>query len=413
MAALLALSTRRSSEVEVPDDIEERITRADGSPGDMLLSWDVTSSDNIGFEVLGPAHLDILEKYGLRYHFSARPHLMALHEQKMRLAKPESLYEDKPSALLYSLEVMIGKIDFDRISQHKTQGSMLTSPSSTAAYLMSTTCWDAEAETCLRNCIRPQGVPEVYPTNIFEINWIANFIGNVFQKQKGLCGWTPGPTTDADDTSSCIYVLNRLGRSATPYALIGRFELCDKFRRIGAETTASLSANAHVLRALLSAQEPSPYTGQISKIVSYVCERGWQGKTSDKLNMTPHYALMMVSQTLTMLLRRWEQALLPGIPKSLLSEKIRPVVSGIAVEILQRQLGDGSWGFHSRETTAYAMHCLAAAAPLPLCQCLRKETKRAISDGKTFLLQQMQDWAKPDLVWQTLSGRPCLDKQSD
>lgn len=115
--------------------------------------------------------------------------------------------------------------------------------------------------------------------------------------------------------------------------------------------------------------------------------------------MTPHYALMMVSQTLIMLLRRWEQGLVPEIPKSLLTEKIRPVVFGTAVEILQRQLQDGSWGFHSRETTAYAMHCLAAAAPLPLCQCLRKETERAISDGKAFLLQQMQDWAKPDLVW--------------
>ncbi|KAL8882665.1 MAG: hypothetical protein Q9198_000378 [Flavoplaca austrocitrina] len=286
IAALLALLTRRSSEVEVPDDIEERIARANTTLCAMLQSWDAGSSDNIGFEVLIPAHLDMLEKYDLRYQFPARPHLMALHEQNMRLAKPESLYGKEPSTLLYSLEGMIGKIDFDRISQHKNQGSMLFSPSSTAAYLMSTTCWDAEAETYLRNCMQYQGVPEVYPTNIFEITW----------------------------------------------------------------------------------------------------------------DMTPHYALMMVTQTFAMLLRRWEQGLLPGIPKLLLTEKIRPVVFGIAVEILQRQLEDGSWGFHSRETTAYAMHCLAAAAPLPLCQCLRKETERAISDGKAFLLQQMQDWAKPDLV---------------
>ena len=173
MAALLALSARRSSEVEVPDDIEKRIARADTALCAMLQSWDVGSSDNIGSEILIPAHLDMLEKYELRYQFPARPHLMVLHEQKMRLAKPESLYEKKPSTLLYSLEGMIGKIDFDRISQHKTQGSMLTSPSSTAAYLMSTTCWDAEAETYLRNCMRPQGVPEVYPTNIFEINWVC------------------------------------------------------------------------------------------------------------------------------------------------------------------------------------------------------------------------------------------------
>ncbi|KAL9631068.1 MAG: hypothetical protein Q9204_004409, partial [Flavoplaca sp. TL-2023a] len=140
----------RSSEVEVLDDIEERITRADGSPGDMLLSWDVTSSDNIGFEVLGPAHLDILEKYGLRYHFSARPHLMALREQRMLHDKLESLYGKNPSILLHSLEGLIGKIDFDRIAHHKVHVSMLLSPSSTAAYLMNTSRWDAEAESYLR-----------------------------------------------------------------------------------------------------------------------------------------------------------------------------------------------------------------------------------------------------------------------
>ncbi|KAL9030547.1 MAG: hypothetical protein Q9180_006894, partial [Flavoplaca navasiana] len=64
-----------------------------------------------------------------------------------------------------------------------------------------------------------------------------------------------------------------------------------------------------------------------------------------------------------------------------------------------RQHDDGSWGFHSRETTAYAMLCLAAMAPLPPCQCIRDQIELAISNGKSFLLQQMQDWSKPDFVW--------------
>ncbi|KAL8888447.1 MAG: hypothetical protein Q9215_004125 [Flavoplaca cf. flavocitrina] len=172
MAALLALSTRRSSEVEVPDDIEERIIRADASLRDMLQSWNVTS-DNVGFEVLVPAHLDMLNKYGLRYDFSARPHLMALREQRLRHGKFESLYGENPSTLLYSLEGLIGKIDFDRIAHHKVHGSMLLSPSSTAAYLMNTSHWDTEAESYLCKSMQLCSVPEVYPTNLFEISWVC------------------------------------------------------------------------------------------------------------------------------------------------------------------------------------------------------------------------------------------------
>ncbi|KAL9012772.1 MAG: hypothetical protein Q9180_009076, partial [Flavoplaca navasiana] len=94
-------------------------------------------------------------------------------ETLRRRPRDVSLYGKNPSTLLYSLEGLIGKIDFDRIAHHKVQGCMLLSPSSTAAYLMNTSHWDTEAESYLRKSMQICSVPEVYPTNLFEISWVC------------------------------------------------------------------------------------------------------------------------------------------------------------------------------------------------------------------------------------------------
>lgn len=173
MASLLAFLVRQDSGAEVPDDLEERILRADASLRQMLLSWDISSSDNVGFEVLIPAHLGMLEKYNLRYEFAARPHLMSLYQQKMEKIKPETLYGKGLSTSLYCLEGMVGKIDFDRVAHHKVNGSLLGSPASTAAYLMNTSVWDVDAEAYLRKAMPSNGAVEVYPSNLFEILWVS------------------------------------------------------------------------------------------------------------------------------------------------------------------------------------------------------------------------------------------------
>ncbi|KAL8992649.1 MAG: hypothetical protein Q9169_006938 [Polycauliona sp. 2 TL-2023] len=434
MAALLALSVRRFSKAEVPMDIGERIARADTALKTMLQSWDVTSSDSVAFEILVPSHLDMLEKYDLRYDFSARGHLMKLHERKLQQFKPESLYGKKPSTLLHSLEGLVGKIDFDRMTHHKVNGSMLYSPSSTAAYLMNIKTWDTEAEAYLRRSVRYKGVPDLYPTNLFEISWalkillddfprhilmghelnqIMDFLENVLETQHGLVGWSvqqplfkadytmlaPGTIDDADDTSSIIYILNDLGRDVAPQTMLDRFEGPDRFRSYAVETTPSLTVNANVLKCLLHVANPAQYTSQIVKATTYIINLWWQGQIADKWTLTPQYTLMLLSQSLTMLLHRWEQDLLPAFPEALITQKIIPVVFGTAMEVLQSQHSDGSWGFHSRESTAYAILALVATAPLNLCQCLTRQTHIAISSGRAFLLQHVQDWKKPDLVW--------------
>ncbi|KAI4192653.1 MAG: hypothetical protein LQ348_003080 [Seirophora lacunosa] len=422
MAALLALLIRRSSKIEVPDDIDGRITSASATLRQMLRSWDSTTSDNIGFELLLPAHLEMLEKYSLSYSFPARPRLMDLYEQRLQREKPESLYGSNPSTLLHCLEGMIGKIDFDRLAHHKAHGGMLCSPSSTAAYLMNTSIWDREAEAYIWNSMPDCGAVEVNPTSLFEITWalmalveafpmdailslemnrIAESLENVFHSQKGLAACAPGVHDEADTTGSMIYILNFLGRNVTPDAMINRYESSDKFRYLAIERTPSSSTNAHALKGPLHVSNRSENACQIIKVATYITDCWWRGDTFDKWSMTPQYAKMLFSQSLVMLLRQWEHGQLPEIQIPLITEKILPVLFGIAVDTLQQQNEDGSWGFRSREITAYAVLCLSAAAPLPICDCLRSSIEHAIKDGKAFLLRQTNDWSKPDFVWRS------------
>ncbi|KAL8653120.1 MAG: hypothetical protein Q9226_003973 [Calogaya cf. arnoldii] len=422
MAAVLALLTRKSSKNGVPENIVERITRADATLRRMLLSWDVTSSDDVGFEVLVPAHLEMLEKHNLCYSFPARAHLMSLHEQRLRRDEPSSLYGKKLSTLPHCLEGMIGKIDFDRVAHHKVHGGMLCAPASTAAYLMNTSTWDKEAEAYLRNSMTHHGAVEVYPTNIFEITWalkalietfpmdaimslemiqVLDFLENTLRAQKGLSGMSPGVLDESDDTGSVVYILNRLGRNVDPDAMINRYESADKFRCFVVETNPSSSANANVLKGLLHVTDRTKYLSQIIKAATYIADCWWRGDTSDKWSMTPYYVIMMVSQSLMMLLREWEQGHLPGLPTQLLTDKILPVLFGTAVDTLQGQNKDGSWGFQSRETTAYAILCLSAVGPLPICSCLRTQIEHSIENGKSFLLRQINDWSKPGFVWRS------------
>lgn len=115
--------------------------------------------------------------------------------------------------------------------------------------------------------------------------------------------------------------------------------------------------------------------------------------------MTPHYGMMLFSQSLMMLLAQWDQGRLPSFPRSLLKQRVLPVLFGMTFTILEQQDQDGSWGHLSRETTAYAVITLASVASLPLCDTLRPQIELTIRSGRAFLQQQVEHWAEPDFIW--------------
>ena len=184
MAALLALK-KHSNALSAGDKaislhLDVSIYKAKRCLEDKLHRWDVESGVNVGFEILIPAMLAMLETEDIIFRFPGQACLQVIRERKMANFDPRILY-DAPTTFLHSLEAFIGSIDFDRLCQYKTLGSMMCSPASTAVYLMHTSRWDAEAESYLHRVISEGygkgggGVPSVFPMPVFEITWVRSY----------------------------------------------------------------------------------------------------------------------------------------------------------------------------------------------------------------------------------------------
>lgn len=182
MAALLAFVSHQNADnfsySVLPPDIDARILKAQDSLRHQLQTWDVRSCVHVGFEILVPALLRMLEQYNIVCQFPGRTHLLQLNQEKLSRFQPEIFYENIQVTALHSLEAFIGTIDFNRIKHHLKDGSVMASPSSTAAYLMNTSTWDDESEIYLRNTIiegagKGNGsVPCAFPTTFFEFTWV-------------------------------------------------------------------------------------------------------------------------------------------------------------------------------------------------------------------------------------------------
>ena len=163
-----------------PNDIASRVFKAEKYLRERLQAWDVSSTIHVGFEILVPTLLELLEKDSKKFEFPGRQTLLTLNQSKLSRYRPEALYDERKTTLIHSLEAFVGKIDFDRVAHHLDErGSMMASPSATAAYLVYCSKWDESAENYLRNVVAlgsgkgSGGVPSAFPTSIFEITWVC------------------------------------------------------------------------------------------------------------------------------------------------------------------------------------------------------------------------------------------------
>jgi len=177
MAALLALK-RRSASLKTPDsELDARCIRAQDALQKLLKRWQVGACDRVGFEIIVPALLRLLQDVGVELDFPARDALMDLCDAKTAKLYP-LLYGGTQSTLTHSLEAFAGKLNYDKVKHHASPyGAMLASPSSTAASLIYAKEWDPRAETYLRQVVDAQGgtggVPSAFPTTIFELSWVC------------------------------------------------------------------------------------------------------------------------------------------------------------------------------------------------------------------------------------------------
>ena len=161
--------------------LSRRIESATVRLSSLLQNWRVGECKAVGFEVLVPSLLDLLEDEDLRFHFRDKNLLLATRDKKLMKLPPDILYRGTPFTLIHSLEAFHGRKDFDvdRVSHHKIGGSMMASPSATASYLIRSGKWDDEAEAYLRLVISngegngSGGVPSAYPSTNFELTWVT------------------------------------------------------------------------------------------------------------------------------------------------------------------------------------------------------------------------------------------------
>lgn len=176
LACLLSLKRHNSVESGV-SKLADKIDKATQFLTVKLPRWDISTTERVAFEIIIPSMLDQLALEGIHFRFPDADKLRHLNEVKMSKIDLSFLYQF-PSTILHSLESFIGKIDFEKMSHHLNDGSMMASPSSTAAYLMCSSKWDDNAERYLCDAVEngrriQEGVvTNVFPIRTFEFSWV-------------------------------------------------------------------------------------------------------------------------------------------------------------------------------------------------------------------------------------------------
>jgi len=178
LACLLSLKRHVKVDKDEGSEILDRIDRATQFLLKKLEQWDIeASTERIAFEILIPSMINLLALEGVSLPFRGAELLRRLNQSKMSKINVQLLYK-YPTTVLHSLEAFIGVVDFDKMAHHLVGGSMMGSPSSTAAYLMNVSNWDEAAEQYLRDAVengRRNGegmVTNVFPISTFEFAWV-------------------------------------------------------------------------------------------------------------------------------------------------------------------------------------------------------------------------------------------------
>ncbi|KAL5114027.1 hypothetical protein ACEQ8H_008083 [Pleosporales sp. CAS-2024a] len=430
-ASLLSLRAHYSepldTEAAVLDGIEERIYRATVSLNSQLSNWDVAATSHVGFEIIVPALLKLLrhDANSTILEFADEKVLAQINYAKMSRLNSSHLYGRASSSALHSLEAFIGILDFDKLAHHKVNGSMMGSPSSTAAYLIHVSNWDYEAEAYLCHVVRAGvgkgngAVPSAFPSMFFEYTWMLStmlragisltkdccpemtamvkLLRSAFDEGEGLIGFAPGLPVDVDDTAKCIISLNRLGEEASATAMIAAFEAETHFRTYASERNPSFTANCNVLSAILQQPDPSFYQPQITKLVQFLCDYLWEsdGSVRDKWNSSCLYSSLLAIQVFGDIFIQVEKCSIEPIGPDLLSQ-MHIAMFQICLRTLLRDSKP-----ESVEETAYRVLLLCEAKRFPLFDSLGHQIDADIQNQLDYLHEMANSRSDSDnsQVW--------------
>ncbi|KAF7375139.1 Ent-kaurene synthase [Mycena sanguinolenta] len=420
--------------------LSDRLQMAQSYLATRLDVWDISAVERVGFEITVPTLLSLLSEQGIDFSFPGRFQLMELNSAKLSALTPQAIYGLR-TAILHSLEGLIGHIDFAKLAHHKRNGSFMASPGSTAAYLMYGPVWDDECEAYLREVLSHGGNGSVscaWPTTFFELSWIVcnlhdggfNFsdldqvtvskISAILkagtEAGNGIVGFAPDVGEDADDSAKVLTALQYLGVQKPLTPLCDAFELESHFRCYPYERNASITVQCNVLSALVEAAVSQPLqngtraTGFAEKQISepiiktarFISEAWWTTNSQilDKWHDSPYYSMLLIAQSLSKFLLLFNQGHIAEAPEIIVQTKAPIALFQILIRTLQGQKSDGSWG--SCEETAYALLTLSNLTSLPFMSIMHDAIQAAVHSGRDFLhlsLTGKQDTGDEICLW--------------
>ena len=399
MAAVLALrKAPRESRA-----VARAAQRGQGYLQRAFLTWSATSFDTPFFEFLVPVLAAELKQLGIQIPVPQLDVMLMRSSDKLQRLPLNMLYTGA-SNLVHAVEAFGSTLDYRRLRAIRApDGSYGCSPSATAAVLIYGPEWDEAAAHWLRilsarsiGGIRG-GMPASHPADAFEAAWVAHFLlhggGGLLSAEHArferLLGWlrnclapegasfarSRGLPSDADDTAVVVSILNHCGM-LTSSAPLAAFDRGDHFVSYPGERTASTSANAHVLEALLGDQpgDARALTDPCGRVIHYLLdERRPEGYWLDKWHLGPYYA------TLSCVLA------LSKVPDA----RLRGEIAATSSWLLAAQQRSGGWGMTgpSAEESAYALLTLAWLQML-LPQSDTPAQRQAMQRGRKYLQRQ-------------------------
>ncbi|HXD10684.1 MAG TPA: hypothetical protein VN653_11525, partial [Anaerolineales bacterium] len=226
----------------------------------------------VGFEMIAPTLAAEAEKLGIIKNQGNRilGRLSKQRAKKLSYLQGKMISRHVTMAFSSELAGIDGQHMLDLENLQEANGSLGLSPSATAYFATYVKKGDEASLNYLRQTAKPDGgQPNVSPFDIFEVAWSLwnlslipgvramenlkphiQFLSNAWEPRRGVAFSTAYSVKDSDDTVITYNALLRYGIEKDLASVLA-YEEKDHFRCFDLEVNPSISANIHILDALL------------------------------------------------------------------------------------------------------------------------------------------------------------------
>lgn len=316
----------------------------------------------VGFEMIAPMLAAEAERLGIIKNQRERILGRLSMQRAQKLSYLEGRMISRRVTMAFSAEMAgaDGQHMLDVPNLQEANGSVGLSPSASAYFAIYVKEGDEPSLNYLRQTAKPDGgQPNVFPFDIFEVAWSLwnlsfipgittnaklkrhlEFLSNAWEPKRGVAFSTAYSVKDSDDTVITYNALLRYGIEKDLASILA-YEEKDHFRCFDLEINPSISANIHILDALLHAGL-SVRNSSVKKILAFLrSARGEDPFWVDKWHISAYYPTA--------------HAVIACAGKA------NDFVEDAVQWILRSQNANGSWGSYipTVEETAYALQALS------------------------------------------------------